>query len=162
MVSALADLVNEVYAVAEQGLWTEGATRTRAAEIAHFTRAGEMAVAAQRERLLGCVRIRKVDHNVGDFAMLAVAPSHRSIGIGRELVLFAEQRGRDMGCDTMRLELLIPREWRHPSKEFLAGWYGRMGYTIASTGATDELYPDLSPLLATPCEFAIYRKNIRA
>jgi hypothetical protein len=28
----------------------------------------------------------------------------------------------------MQLELLVPRDWRHPSKEFLKSWYGRRGY----------------------------------
>lgn len=158
----LADLVNDVYAVAEEGLWVDGATRTSAAEVADFTQAGEIAVAVQGERLIGCARIQRLDENMSEFGMLAVAPSHRSLGIGRELVQFAEQRGRDIGCDTMQLELLVPRGWKHPSKEFLAQWYERMGYSAGTTGPVDELYPNLSPLLATPCEFVIYRKTIRA
>jgi GNAT superfamily N-acetyltransferase len=161
VVSMLAGLVNEVYAVAEEGLWTDGAARTSAVEIADFTRSGEIAVAAQGERLLGCVRIRKLDDDVSEFGMLAVAPGHRRTGIGRELVRFAERKGRDMGCATMQLELLVPREWKHPSKEFLAGWYDRIGYTAVSRGSIDEFYPNLSPLLATPCDFIIYSKNIR-
>ena len=162
VVSTLTDLVNEVYAVAEKGLWAEGATRTFAAEIAEFIRAGEIAVAAERDRILGCVRIQRLGDEVSEFGMLAVVPSHRGFGIGRELVRFAEQRGRDMGCMTMQLELLVPREWKHPMKEYLARWYARMGYTVVSTGSTEELYPNLSPLLATPCQFVIYRRSIRA
>lgn len=161
VVSALADLVNDVYAVAEKGLWADGAARTCAADIADFTRAGEIAVAAQGEGLLGCVRIQQLDDNVSEFGMLAVAPSHRGTGLGRDLVQFAERHGRDLGCRTMQLELLVPRDWKHPSKEFLARWYARLGYAAAGTGSTRELYPDLSPLLATACEFVIYRKDIR-
>jgi GNAT superfamily N-acetyltransferase len=160
VVSRLTELVNSVYSVAEKGLWADGANRTCAADIADFTRAGEIAVAARRERPLGCVRIRQLDDNVSEFGMLAVGPSHRGAGIGRELVRFAEQRGRDMGCATMQLELLVPLDWNHPSKESLAQWYGRMGYTADSTGSPAELYPGLAPLLVTPCELIIYRKNI--
>ena len=161
VIASLADLVNDVYAAAEKGLWNEGAARTCAADIADFTRAGEIAVAAQRERLLGCVRIRQLDDDVSEFGLLAVDPSCRGLGLGRELVRFAERHGHDLRCGTMQLELLVPLQWKHPSKEFLAQWYGRMGYTAHSTGSADELYPSLSPLLATPCEFIIYRKNIR-
>ena len=60
----------------------------------------------------------------------------------------------------MQLEVLVPRRWSHPSKEFLTGWYTRIGYQPARTGAIDEAYPDLAPLLATPCDFVIYRKNL--
>lgn len=160
LVSALASLVNEVYASAEEGLWTEGATRTSAAEMAEFTKAGEIAIASRDDRLLGCIRIRKLGDGASEFGMLAAAHSHRGIGVGRELVRFAEQRARDSGCDIMQLELLVPCEWKHPSKEFLDRWYSRIGYDVVGAGSVAEYYPGLSPLLATPCSFRIYRKNI--
>lgn len=159
--SALTDLINEVYAVAEGGLWTEGSTRTTAEEVADLTRAGEIAVAVLGEQVVGCIRIRRLDDDVSEFGMLAAAPSHRRIGVGRELVRFAEQSSRDKGHGTMQLELLVPREWKHPSKEFLARWYDRIGYKVVRVGSTDEFYPNLSPLLATPCDFVIYRKDIQ-
>jgi GNAT superfamily N-acetyltransferase len=160
LISALANLVNEVYASAEEGLWAEGATRTSAAEMAEFTKAGEVAIAYRDDRLLGCIRIRKLDDGASEFGMLAAAHSHRGIGIGRELVRFAEQRARDSRCGTMQLELLVPHEWKHPSKEFLDQWYSRIGYDVVGAGSVAEYYPDLFPLLATPCGFRIYRKNI--
>ena len=60
----------------------------------------------------------------------------------------------------MQLELLEPRDWTHPTKQFLAEWYSRMGYRIVRTGTMDEAYPELAPLLATPCDFVIYRKDL--
>ncbi|MBV9448942.1 MAG: GNAT family N-acetyltransferase [Streptosporangiaceae bacterium] len=170
LVSALTDLINEVYAAAEDGLWTEGTTRTSAAEVAGITRAGEFAVAvgpgqfntvaAHDGQLLGCVRIRRLDGDVSEFGMLAVAPSHHGTGIGRELVRYAERISRDAGSRAMQLELLVPRTWQHSSKEFLARWYERIGYQVIRTGTTDEFYPELTPLLATPCDFVVYRKDI--
>lgn len=161
VVASLTDLINAVYAVAEDGLWTDGTTRTTAGEVAGFIQAGEIAVAVQGEHLCGCVRVRRLDFEVSEFGMLAVAPSHRSTGIGRELVRFAEHISRDAGRGTMQLELLVPRDWKHPSKEFLAGWYARLGYETVRTGSTEEFYPDLSPLLATPCDFIVYCKDLR-
>jgi hypothetical protein len=35
-----------------------------------------------------------------------------------------------------------------------------MGYRIVRTGTMDEAYPELAPLLATPCDFVIYRKDL--
>jgi hypothetical protein len=60
----------------------------------------------------------------------------------------------------MQLELLVPRGWTHPTKEFLAAWYMRIGYRVTRTGAIDEAYPALAPLLATPCDFVIYHKRL--
>jgi hypothetical protein len=92
--------------------------------------------------------------------MLAAAPDRRGTGLGRTLVAFAESDSLVSGRGTMQLELLVPRTWRHPSKDFLADWYARLGYVITRTGTIDESYPHLAPLLATPCDFIIYRKDL--
>ena len=92
--------------------------------------------------------------------MLAVAPAYRGMGIGRALVRFADQHSRENGCHIMQLEMLVPRRWSHPPKEFLTGWYTRIGYEPSRTGRIEEAYPDLAPLLATPCDFVIHRKDL--
>jgi ribosomal protein S18 acetylase RimI-like enzyme len=92
--------------------------------------------------------------------MLTTDPAHRGLGVGRELVRFAERRSAAEGRRTMRLELLVPRDWTHPTKAFLAAWYTRIGYRVTRTGTIDEAYPDLAPLLATPCDFVIYHKDL--
>jgi GNAT superfamily N-acetyltransferase len=94
--------------------------------------------------------------------MLVAAPEHRGTGIGRTLVAFAEQLNRERGRRAMQLELLLPREWQHPSKEFLKAWYGRIGYRLIRTTTIDDAHPHLAPLLATPCDFAIYEKPLHA
>jgi GNAT superfamily N-acetyltransferase len=159
--SAISDLINRVYEVAEDGLWTDGAARTNPAEVAGLTRAGEIVVAGVAGRLAGSVRVRVLDDDLSEFGMLVSAPEDRGTGVGRELVRFAERQSRAGGRYVMQLELLVPREWAHPSKEFLAGWYGRLGYRLVGFGTVDEVYPDLAPLLATPADFRVYRKDLR-
>jgi GNAT superfamily N-acetyltransferase len=156
----IARLINQVYAVAEDGLWIDGATRTTAAEVAELIRAGEIAVARLRGRIVGCVRIQRLDEQTGEFGMLIADAAHRGVGIGRELVRFAERKCSAEGLSTVQLELLVPRGWTHPTKEFLAAWYTRIGYRVARTGTIDEAYPALAPLLATPCDFVIYQKAL--
>jgi hypothetical protein len=89
------------------------------------------------------------------------APERRSTGIGRALLDFAESDSRARGRTSMQLELLVPREWRHPSKVFLKDWYGRRGYRLVRTGTIDETHPQLAPLLATPCDLEVHRKPLR-
>jgi GNAT superfamily N-acetyltransferase len=160
LMERIADLINEVYAVAEEGLWVDGATRTTADGVAELTRAGEIAVARLRGRIVGCVRVQRLDERTGEFGMLVADPACRGVGIGRDLIRFAERRCSDDGLPTMQLELLVPRDWTHPTKEFLAAWYTRIGYRVARTGTIDEAYPSLAPLLATPCDFVIYQKDL--
>ena len=160
LMARVTELTNEVYAIAEEGLWTAGATRTTVDEIVALTRAGEIAVARLNGRVVGSVRVQRLDERTGEFGMLAADPAYRGLGVGRELVRFAERRSSDAGLRDMQLELLVPRGWSHPSKVFLDQWYTRMGYRVTRTGAIEEAYPALAPLLATPCDFMIYRKPL--
>jgi GNAT superfamily N-acetyltransferase len=161
LVRELAGLVNRVYAVAEEGLWADGASRTTPAEMAGLIAAGQVAVARAGERIVGAARIRRLDTGEGEVGMLVADPAHRGAGVGRALIRFAERWGHQQGLDTMQLEVLVPRGWAHPSKEFLKAWYPRLGYRPVQTGQFEDSYPELAPLLATPCDFVIYHKDLR-
>jgi GNAT superfamily N-acetyltransferase len=160
-VAAITGLINDVYASAEEGLWADGAARTTKEEVAALVREGRLAAACLDGHLVGCVRTGRLDDRTSDFGLLAADPRHRGAGVGRDLVRYAERRGLDAGSTTMRLELLVPREWSHPFKEFLAGWYGRLGYRRIGTGTVEAAHPGLAPLLATPCDLAVYEKDLR-
>jgi GNAT superfamily N-acetyltransferase len=162
LVTEVVELVNVVYSVAEKGLWAKGASRTSFEEVAAYIEDGQITVSHVDDRIVGCIRIRHLDACTSEFGMLAAVDGHRGRGLGRELVAFAERESSERGSGTMQLELLAPRTWLHPSKEFLAGWYSRIGYRIVRRGTIDEYYPHLAPLLATPCDFVIYSKDLTA
>jgi GNAT superfamily N-acetyltransferase len=163
LVDELTDLVNRVYATAEHGLWREGTTRTTAPELAGLIAAGEIAVARTRDgQVVGCVQLHQVADDTSEFGMLVSDPEHRGTGIGRALLDFAEQDSGDRGLRAIQLELLVPRGWRHPSKEFLRSWYGRRGYRMVRTGSLNHGHPHLTPLLATPCDLEIHERPLTA
>jgi GNAT superfamily N-acetyltransferase len=161
LVGHLTRLVNEVYTASESGLWRAGMTRTTATEIARLAAAGQLAVAVRDGEPVGCVQVHDVDAGTGEFGMLTASPEHRGTGLGRVLVEFAERRARDRGLRAMRLELLVPRGWRHPHKEFLRSWYERLGYQLVGTTTVAEVHPHLAPLQATPCDVLRYEKPLR-
>ena len=160
LVDHLTRLINEVYEVAERGLWRDGTTRTNASELAELIRAGEIAVATRQARIVGSVRLHDVAPATSEFGILVAAPDQRGTGLGSALVDFAERRSRSRRLRAMQLELLLPRMWAHPTKEFLKAWYGRLGYRRVRTTSMDDAYPQLAPLLATPCELAVYEKPL--
>jgi GNAT superfamily N-acetyltransferase len=161
IVDHLTGLINDVYEVAERGLWRDGATRTTASELAELIRAQQIAVATRHDQIAGAVRIHDVADDASEFGMLVAAREQRSTGVGRALVAFAEQRSHQRGLRAIQLELLLPRTWQHPSKEFLKAWYGRIGYRPVRTGSIDDAHPHLAPLLATPCDLAVYEKPLQ-
>ena len=161
LVDELARLVNDVYRAAESGLWRDGFRRTTASELTELIAAGELAVATRDGRVTGCVRVHDVADDTSEFGILVAAPEERGTGVGNALLDFAEQRSRERGQRAMQLELLLPRAWQHPSKEFLKSWYGRRGYRLIRTAAMDDAYPHLAPMLATECDLAVYEKPLR-
>ena len=158
-------LVNRVYADAEKGLWVDGAERTNAAEMTTVVRGGQLVVARVDGRLVGAVRVQRIAGDdlgdLGEFGMLVAHPDHRGTGVGHELVAFAEDLARQQGLDRMQLELLVPQTWTHPVKEFLRLWYTRIGYVEVRTEPFAEALPALQPLLATPCDFVVFHKDLR-
>ena len=160
LVDHLTRLVNDVYATAERGLWRDGWTRTTTSELAELIGGGEIAVARRHGEIVGSVRIHDVAADTSEFGMLVAAPEHRNSGVGRALLDFAERESRERGLRAIELELLVPRTWSHPDKEFLKAWYGRRGYRLIGSRGIDEAHPHLAPLLATPCEVTVYEKPL--
>ncbi|HKE72623.1 MAG TPA: GNAT family N-acetyltransferase [Acidimicrobiales bacterium] len=161
LVARLTRLVNDVYAVAESGLWLPGAVRTTAAEMAGLVAAGEIAVATVPDgEIVGSAHVHRVSDDTGEVGTLVAAPDHRGAGIGRDLLDFAERHGRDQGMRAIQLELLVPRDGTHPSKEFLRAWYDRRGYRLIDTRPMEDTHPHLAPLLATPCLLEVREKPL--
>ena len=147
--------------VAEEGMWRDGATRTSPDELRALIAAGEILVASTPARgIVGSVRLHDVAADTSEFGILVAALDLRHLGIGRALLDDVERRSRDRGLAAVQLELLVPREWTHPSKEFLTEWYRRRGYRLVRTTTIDGTYPHLAPLLATPCDLQIHRKEL--
>jgi GNAT superfamily N-acetyltransferase len=161
LVEELVGLVNGAYAVGEAGLWREGTTRTRPAEIAEAIRSGGMLAAKVEGRIVGCAYVQRLDADTADLRLMAAAPDQWGSGVGRELVRSAEELMRSRGVTTMQLELLVPKGRVHRDKERLRAWYTRRGYRIVRTAPFEEVAAHLAPRLATPCEFLIFRKPMR-
>lgn len=149
----VARIINAAYHAGEPGIWSEGWTRTNAAAIAELIERGEIAVARVDGRVVGSVRVRRLDEHTAELGMLSVDPQAFGTGTGRALLAFAEQH---YGTDYMQLELLVPRGDPHPHKERLHEWYSRLGYEEISRRAFVE------PLLAAPADLRTYRKSLRA
>ncbi len=161
LVDHLTGLINDVYTTAESGLWRDGAPRTTTSELAELIRAEQIAVATRDGEIAGSIRVHDVAADASEFGMLVAAPDQRGTGVGRALVAFAEQHSRERRLRAIQLELLVPRAWRHPSKEFLKAWYGRIGYQPVRTIRVDDAHPHLGPLLVTPCDLVVYEKPLQ-
>lgn len=157
---AIKNIVNRVYAASEGTLWMNEPVRTTVAEIAEFTENGEIAVAQSNGQIVGCVRVRRIDQETGEFGMLAVDDKCQGSGVGRALIHFAEQKCQKENLRKMQLELLAPLEGTHPDKVILEKWYTRIGYRQVRTETIEASFPELAQLLAIPCKFNIFQKDL--
>lgn len=160
-IKRLSDLINEVYDDAELGMWKRKGTRTNPAEVDRLLRAQALILAEVNGVLVGSVNVNLMSDGVGEFGMLVVDRKHRGKGIGSALVSQAEEWARKHACHTMRLEILTPRHWTHPSKNFLRQWYSRIGYAPQTTEPFESMYPELVPELATGCDFTVWHKSLK-
>ncbi|MEV4637552.1 GNAT family N-acetyltransferase [Actinoplanes sp. NPDC049548] len=160
LVATLTAMINVAYADGERGLWRDGAARTSDAEIVGLIEDGQVAVARLGGKTVGFVRLQQPAPDVAELGMLVAGADVKGTGVGRELVRFAEDWARGRGVPTMQLELLVPLEGTHPFKEFLRGWYTRLGFRPVGSGDVADVHPELAPLLAVPCQFLLFRKDL--
>jgi len=153
----LAARINRAYAVAEADLWLPGKDRISPERVREIVAEGELAVARLERRVVGSVRLRRLEPEVGFFGLLAVEPSAQGAGIGGELIRFAERSMRDAGAQQMELRLLVPRASSDLHKERLHEWYSRLGYRPIDRRAFDVRE---SAAARTPLDILTYRKPL--
>ncbi|TRX99053.1 hypothetical protein FHL15_000395 [Xylaria flabelliformis] len=111
-----------------------------------------------REKLAGCIRIKKFSPTTGGFRTLVVDPAYRKTGLERRLIRFAEKRCRDdLGLTAMRQEFLNPKYRTKPPK-----YLSRLGYVMTEVCNIEEAYPELRPLLPGPTKYYVIEKQLAA
>ena len=160
MVRDLWTRINAAYAAAEEHLWTPGTDRVDLERVVEIVAAGEMAVARGGGRVVGSVRVRMLDPQTGYFGLLAVHPDEQGMGVGRELVRFAERTMRERGAIWMELRLLVPREGADAGKGRLYDWYSRLGYGVTERRDFAKLNPDAAAAMRTPLDLLTFRREL--
>lgn len=88
-----------MYDDAESGMWRRSGTRTNAGEVRRLLEARTLILAEIGDELVGSINVTVLDGGVGEFGMLVA----------------------DLNCHTMRLEVVFPRHWKHPSNVDVGG-----------------------------------------
>ncbi len=160
LVQEVTDLVNRVYTVAEDGLWVQGATRTTMDEMAELIAAGQIAVARRDGLIAGAVRIQQLDDRRASSACWSRTPfivaKASAVSWSRSPRTRADS-GASPSCSSScwspangRIRPNVPARLVNT----------RIGYRPVQSSTIDERYPQLAPLLAAPCDFVVYQKEL--
>ncbi len=159
-IERLCDLINEVYGVAESGMWKPSARRVYKTEVENLIKEALLILAEINGEIVGSIKYQIINDTTSEFGILVADKDYRGKGIGTALVDAAEQQARSDNSKNMRLELLTPRHWQHPSKEFLKGWYSRLGYKPSFSEPFEKTNPEKIDMLATECDFTVWLKEL--
>jgi GNAT superfamily N-acetyltransferase len=143
-VAALVALVN--YAFRAEEFFVPG-PRTTAAEVGEQLRSGSFLVVEERGRPVGCVYVGRRGER-GYFGLLSVDPREQGRGLGRRLVLAAEERLRAQGH--REVEILVV-----DLRKDLDSFYLGMGYRVSG----EAPFPD-SLETRIPCRFLVMSKSL--
>ena len=77
--------------------------------------------AFEDDKILGCCLLTKVDHKTIRLRQMAVPNNMQGKGIGRALMIFAENIARDLGYKTLIMH----------ARKTATGFYEKLGYAIS-------------------------------
>ena len=150
VINTLVSIVNQAYIIGENLMWKEN-VRTNLHDLKNKL-SNEMIILLiflneASERTLDEAQEISIDQNTvigqilcdirfdinerrAEFGMFAVHEKYQKLGLGKFLILAAEERSRHAGCESLQCELLSPTKYEHDVKERLRVWYQKLGYKI--------------------------------
>ncbi|MBA3458684.1 MAG: GNAT family N-acetyltransferase [Deltaproteobacteria bacterium] len=144
---ALAELVNEAYAIEKTFLDGDRCSEEEIAEMCEPGSRGVFLVLEQAGGLAAAVWLERRG-GAGYFGMLSVRPGLQGMGLGKRLVRIAEAMAEATGATEMTLRIINLREE-------LARWYKSLGYREVGTA------PFADPRsLKRPCHFVEMSKDL--
>ncbi|MEZ4846810.1 MAG: GNAT family N-acetyltransferase [Bdellovibrionota bacterium] len=84
-VNQLTDLINQVYDVAESGMWKPNILRTTKSEVKKLEKNSKLILAELNGMIIGSIHVQKQEDDVAEFGMLVCSPKHRGTRIGSDL-----------------------------------------------------------------------------
>jgi GNAT superfamily N-acetyltransferase len=155
----LHEIITHAYAETEKAMWGDDYVRIDRKDLERCIDRDEVLVALIEGRVVGGVRFFHLRDNTWSFSLLATDFNELEKGIGKALVLRAEEIVQSKGADSLKVEILRPENQKIEAKERIAAWYQRMDYHLVKQIPLGELYPEKVEQISTPSIFDCYLKT---
>ncbi len=143
---ALKRLINEAFVVERVAI--EGDRIDREGVLLNM-RSGSFLVHEEDGSIVGCVYVQKKENRCC-LGLLSVAPSLQGTGIGRKLVVAAEEFANRESCVAMDLRIISARS------EVMQKFYEQLGYSVTGTSPLPDFV-----VLKAPCHFIHMSKLLK-
>ena len=160
-VQRLSDLINDVYDVAESGMWNRKGTRTNPAEVARLLRARALILAEIDGVLVGSVNVNLLGDGVGEFGMLVSSARLSQPGHGS-----GTDRTRGAVGPRTRLSHNAPRGPHtaqldaSAERNFCGAGMPESVTRRRRRSRSKSMHPELVPELATECDYTVWHKPL--
>jgi len=140
----IVQLINTAFRV--ESFFVDG-DRTDCDKVSAMLKSGKFFLIEAGAKFVGCIYV-ELRGASGYFGLLSVDPSCRGLGIGRKLVVAAENYFRESGCRTSDMLMVSVREELLP-------FYQTLGYEFSGTAPFPQ-----EVITKIPCHFITMSKNI--
>ena len=157
----LTHIINEAYELTEGLMFKDNYVRTQIGEIEKKVARKAILGARIGETIIGGVYTEPLDEEKSTFGMLAVDPNYMGMGIGKQLVIAAEERALSLGRSFMNIEIVRSHEIPMPHKDMLFTWYQKLGYEFLGESPIESMYPHIVSDIIHTGVIQLFQKPLR-
>jgi dTDP-4-amino-4,6-dideoxy-D-galactose acyltransferase len=160
-VSNAFEIMRHAYRVTEAKIWGDMYSRIGRDEFVSFIKREEIILARIDGKIVGSIYTYRLRENVFSFGLLSADFDKKGLGIGRKLIVAAENHALKSGAEYMEIEILRAKNFDIPSKVMLHEWYLRQGYSFLESEdfvARKPKEAKKATRLLVPSVFDCYRK----
>lgn len=163
-VSSAFEIMRHAYRVTEVEIWGDTYSRIGLETFISFIERGEIIIARIDGEIVGSIYTYRLHENAFSFGLLSADFDKKGLGIGRILIVAAEDHALENGAEYMEIEILRAKDFDIPSKVMLHEWYLRQGYVFLESVDFVARKPQESAKavrLLVPSVFDCYRKVLK-
>jgi GNAT superfamily N-acetyltransferase len=162
-IERLYSLMIFAYARTEIEIWGHDYIRMNKDKYLEILKEDGFLIALINNQIVGSVYVYPLSDTEYGFGLLNADFALAGKGIGSSLVQAAEKYAKQKGAQTIKIEILRPKDFVVSSKEILKEWYLKFNYSFVETIDFLTLKPteiEKSKRMVNPSVFDMYQKDL--
>ena len=151
---------DQVYFKIEKEFWKENYYRISNNDCIELINKNELYVLSNLNEILGFVTITKINSKTLTFSMLTVIEKYHHRGYGNLLITYIIDKAYSEKMETIFIEILCAKNFKHAQKEILIKWYKKNGFEYLKSFSFESLYPSHKKFMKCELIFKQFAKKL--